>query len=548
MTRPTTTRLPAAVALAMLMLPLPACEHRFVVEEETSCTRVSEYYGQSVDILFVIDSSGSMKEEQINLVNNFPRLIEALRSPRLGPDGSGKPCTMKDRRGCKLPNLHVGVVSTDLSIGNNSIKNCKAFMPDEARLLNKPRVAGCTPPSDAWISYDDGKTNIPGKGDPIEKVKDAFSCIARLGTNGCGSEQPLEVAHKALDPSQQVNPGFLRNDPNKDDALLVVVFITDEDDCSASNKEIFKVGFDPNSPICLGCFFRCFKHGVECDVNGHGSGPRKDCKPESTGKYLHKIDRYLEFFNKLKKTPEGNPDPSRVIMAAIAGPTSPVVVAPFNGNANLQPSCTTALGEARPAIRLEALVHAFAPEVLPSEIAAGVPYFVDPNGVKREQNLTSICEPSFSKPLERLGQSIVATLRAMCLKQPSLTAGGNVVCFQGDDMGKDLHGKQITCQKSCLHQANLMVEQSATSKLIAVPRCAPALFDPTLRHDQCSGTCPCWRIVPHDSCKKKSGFSPYAVEIMRKGAPARGSYLKICSLKSMYGWGSPLLARLPQCE
>ena len=542
------TRRMAAALIPALLLGLPACEHRYVVEEETTCSMTSEYYGQSVDILFVVDNSGSMKDEQANLVKNFPRLIEALRSPRLGPDGSGKPCSMQDRSGCKLPNLHIGVVSTDMSIGNNQIKGCKAFMADEARLRHSPKQPGCTPPQGSFISYENGKTNIPGGGDPVQKVKDAFSCIARLGINGCGSEQPLEVAHKALDPTQKINPGFLRNDPNKDDALLVVVFITDEDDCSASNNEIFKVGFDPKSPICIGCFFRCFNHGVECDVNGHTLGPRKNCKPESTGKYLHKLDRYIEFFSKLKKTPEGKPDPGRVIMAAIAGPTSPVIVGPYNNHANLQPSCTTTLGEARPAIRIEALVHTFAPQVLDSEIAAGVPYFVDDKGVKREETLTSICEPSFSKPLERLGQSIVATLRAMCLKQPGLTEGGNVVCYQGDDMGKDLHGKKVSCQKSCLHQASLKVEQSTSSRLDTIPRCSQAMFDPSLHHTACSGTCPCWRIVPHDSCRKKTGFTPYAVEVMRKGPPVKGSYLKICSLKSMYGWGSPLLARLPQCE
>ena len=87
---------PHTAALVVLALLLPACEHRYVVEEETTCAMVSEYYGQAVDILFVIDSSGSMKDEQANLVKNFPRLIEALRSPRLavafdGPVATGAP-------------------------------------------------------------------------------------------------------------------------------------------------------------------------------------------------------------------------------------------------------------------------------------------------------------------------------------------------------------------------------------------------------------------------------------------------------------------------
>ena len=50
-----------------------------------------------LDLLFVIDDSPSMLDKQLNLKNNVPRFIESLELA-LG----------------ELPNLHIGVVSTDM--------------------------------------------------------------------------------------------------------------------------------------------------------------------------------------------------------------------------------------------------------------------------------------------------------------------------------------------------------------------------------------------------------------------------------------------------
>jgi hypothetical protein len=68
-----------------------------------------------VDILFMVDNSNSMEEEQINLTQNFGRLIDALRSPKLGGPG----CSPTNRQACKLPNLRIGVISSDLGAGGD---------------------------------------------------------------------------------------------------------------------------------------------------------------------------------------------------------------------------------------------------------------------------------------------------------------------------------------------------------------------------------------------------------------------------------------------
>jgi hypothetical protein len=55
-----------------------------------------------------------------------------------------------------------------------------------------------------------------------------FSCMARVGTSGDGRERPMQAVAEAVGPLAQpgqCNEGFLR-----DDAILVVTFITDEED------------------------------------------------------------------------------------------------------------------------------------------------------------------------------------------------------------------------------------------------------------------------------------------------------------------------------
>ena len=49
------------------------------------------------------------------------------------------------------------------------------------------------------------------KGDSLACVSDAFSCIAKLGTGGCGFESQLEAAKLALEKSKAggANAGFL---------------------------------------------------------------------------------------------------------------------------------------------------------------------------------------------------------------------------------------------------------------------------------------------------------------------------------------------------
>src|SRR5690606_22368282 len=63
-----------------------------------------------------------------------------------------------------------------------------------------------------------------------------FECVAKVGTSGDGSERPMEAmvaAVSTLNGPGGCNEGFLRKD-----ALLVVTFITDEEDNQSNGNPV----------------------------------------------------------------------------------------------------------------------------------------------------------------------------------------------------------------------------------------------------------------------------------------------------------------------
>lgn len=205
-----------------------------------------------IDLLLVVGNGPASADAQQALAEGIDPLLAQLE------------CDLGAR-----PNLHVGVVSTDLGAGGFDIPNC-AGGGDAAALENEPRVAGCQAPGDPFIvdreSGGGRETNYSGS------LGDAVRCIAALGQGGCAFEQPAAAAIAATDPANLANQGFLR--PG---ALLAVIFAADADDCSAADTALF----DPDA-TALGPLgpFRCFEHGVECDPDEpRAPGVKSGCAP-----------------------------------------------------------------------------------------------------------------------------------------------------------------------------------------------------------------------------------------------------------------------------
>ncbi len=144
-------------------------------ESRTWTDRVLQLSPPEVDVLWVIDNSSSMEDEQGALIEHFPFFADYFVAS--GTD------------------YHIGVISTDI------------YNPEQNGTLHG--VDGVL-----WI--DDETV------DPIGQFDD----LARLGITGSGDEAGLGAIYRALEEKvDTVNAGFRRPD-----AALHTVVITDEED------------------------------------------------------------------------------------------------------------------------------------------------------------------------------------------------------------------------------------------------------------------------------------------------------------------------------
>lgn len=268
------------------------------------------------DVLFVVDNSSGMAPFQQALLAAIPTLEAALK---------GLPA---------MPDYHIGVVTTDLGAGPFTFLGCNRCGRD-GRLQSNPSACQWGSPSAGFYL-----TNTL-----FGPMAENFECLAAVGDQGCGFEQPLESAAILL-TTLSISAGFLRPD-----ASLIIVVVSNEDDCSAKDPALF----DP-SDATLGpaASFRCFQHGITCNIDDPTvAGPRSDCAPIAGGK-LRDVSTYVSLFQSMK--PAG-----RVGVVVVAGPATPVSVSLDGVGAKLDPSCSLALvaASAEPGIRLKALADAF---------------------------------------------------------------------------------------------------------------------------------------------------------------------------------------------
>jgi len=168
-----------------------------------------------MDIVFVVDNSGSMKEEQANLAANFPKFIAKID-------------TFKTKLGSKL-DWRLAVTTTGRDVTYNvDLLGTKVPMTEKGEngVFRMPPECGT---SKRWVEKADA--------DATSK----FTCLAKAGTSGAGIEMPLYTSRLALTDrmSDGTNAGFLR-----DDALLAFVILTDEDDCSREDNNFTTNGAD----------------------------------------------------------------------------------------------------------------------------------------------------------------------------------------------------------------------------------------------------------------------------------------------------------------
>lgn len=201
--------------------------------DATYYNMVTDSYIQSEkldsDILFVVDNSGSMGEEQTSLGNNFEDFINVFITS--GVD------------------FHLGVITTDSSelVG-------PVLTPSTPNLIN------------------------------------TFKNQALVGIQGFPTERGLEQAYQALGPSGDVGPGtaFFR-----DEALLVLVFVSDEKDYSYQTPAAYTAFYQSLKPFAnlviahavagdypMGCATAVFGAGYYEVVSALGGSFVSICAPD----------------------------------------------------------------------------------------------------------------------------------------------------------------------------------------------------------------------------------------------------------------------------
>lgn len=250
--------------------------------EPEKCQKCSGLKG--ADILIVVDNSGSMEQEQQMMATSFFTLINTLVAPteELKEEIDGEPAG----------DIRVALVSSDLGLqyGVNgetaqsvTMENCNLPTKSGDDGVFKTGTPESIEVSSGKIKCDEGGNQCPGPewtceggvcmapgGEPMgtvacpsldaagnpwaeteeENLNEAFvhnvSCMAQLGTDGCGFEQQLQAPIRALNqPNQNV---FVR-----DESLLAVIVISDEEDCSIKDPGLFATPEWTGEDINIAC-------------------------------------------------------------------------------------------------------------------------------------------------------------------------------------------------------------------------------------------------------------------------------------------------------
>jgi uncharacterized protein (TIGR03382 family) len=204
---------------------------------------------QAADILIVVDNSGSMQEEQANLVANFlntdpsqcplqdlKNIPPEFKNPAAAlytGDGPLAKCGFVQLVAAFDNDFRIGVVTTDVGLCDNKISSAQGgaawgYRPQRGCLH------GDGPPGTGEHKViaradldDDDPTN-----DDLAARFDAT--LQNIGTFGSTIERGLDAMNIFLDPGADKNPQCTGDLDlfRRPDASLVVIFLSDEDDCS----------------------------------------------------------------------------------------------------------------------------------------------------------------------------------------------------------------------------------------------------------------------------------------------------------------------------
>jgi hypothetical protein len=274
----------------------PETTNQFVVRVPTAGV-------DKIDLLFMIDNSGSMADKQKLLSAAVPSLLSRFVSP-LCLDDNGQPngnhftdgrCATGAPEFAPIGDIHIGVITSSLGIPGGTGKICNRFdnqkpttADDRAWLLPKARMDATLPSwnSSGFLAWDpSGTKNMPPGTRTAEELKNDFQdLVSKTGETGCGFEASLESWYRFLvDPEPPANisvkTGTVYSQADgidqelltqrehflRPDSLVAILMLTDENDCSlqvGGPSAIFEATLprataacatNPDDPCCRSC-------------------------------------------------------------------------------------------------------------------------------------------------------------------------------------------------------------------------------------------------------------------------------------------------------
>ncbi len=184
--------------LAVALAAVPGCEETtfhtvlkhydlFFPEGSLQVDSFEQKAAAQIDILWVIDNSGTMVEEQDNLADNFNSFISIIEQSDV--------------------DYQIGVISTDMDDPAH-----------QGQLQGTPKIIGRGP-----------------------DAQDQFAANVKVGAELAGNEQGLMAAYSALTEPliSGANAGFLR-----EGGALAIIFVSDENDHSFGKIEFYQRIFE----------------------------------------------------------------------------------------------------------------------------------------------------------------------------------------------------------------------------------------------------------------------------------------------------------------
>lgn len=219
-----------------------------------------------IDLVLVVDNSRNVEVPQDLFAKSVPYLVDRLTRPAcvngLGnvvatTDKPDDPCPVGVREFSPRTDIHVGVLSTSLGGHGADIcgPNSPSFNPimnDMGHLLARDGSGGTvsTYADQGFLAWDPGQSlTPPGEADEAQLLARLDKMVRGVGLGGCGFESPLESIYRFLsDPTPYAQIPIIdgkatpqgsddvllqqRADFLRPDSAVVVILVTDEDDCS----------------------------------------------------------------------------------------------------------------------------------------------------------------------------------------------------------------------------------------------------------------------------------------------------------------------------